>query len=277
MVASPIGGAAKLDIRFISIDELHPHEVILPNLIEEVSSWIADHGVLPHPVIVVQIENASFLVADGHHRVEALRRLGCEVVLAHVVDPDDRDSAVLKSWAHRVGIDAETLAETTRSLSEVAVFESDPREAHLLTWNRRAAAAIRDETHAWVIRAAGSTTPQQALRLVHQKYADAYVDAVPVDSDTPSFQRSGEGKALVLLSRLTVGAISHEVITLGHLFIPKLTRFVLPHGKLAEANCPLEIQRPGVSSSERDEWLQTLEALPPEYDADAAVRRFKWD
>lgn len=67
----------------IEIDRLHGHEQIRPALLHELMETIRRDGVLKRPVLIAE---RDFVILDGHHRVEALRALGCKRVTAYLVD-----------------------------------------------------------------------------------------------------------------------------------------------------------------------------------------------
>ena len=60
-----------------------PHERTRPDLLAQLVEEIARDGVLKVPVLV---EREHHVILDGHHRWEALRRLGCRRIPAYVVD-----------------------------------------------------------------------------------------------------------------------------------------------------------------------------------------------
>ncbi len=76
------------------ISVLRPHEMVDKAHLEELLRQIVSDGVLKTPVIV---DKETMVILDGHHRVEALRRLGAGKV--PVVLVDYRDPRILvKSW-----------------------------------------------------------------------------------------------------------------------------------------------------------------------------------
>ncbi|MEM1586626.1 MAG: ParB N-terminal domain-containing protein [Candidatus Bathyarchaeia archaeon] len=73
----------KFRIRLVNISDLKSHEstdsVRLKSLKEEIYS----DGVLKRPIV---IDDKTKIIIDGHHRVEALRLLGCTRIPACCVD-----------------------------------------------------------------------------------------------------------------------------------------------------------------------------------------------
>lgn len=62
---------------------LRPHESIDPKLVNELMEDIRLRGHLRKPILV---DLETLIIIDGHHRVEALRRLGCRKVPCLLVD-----------------------------------------------------------------------------------------------------------------------------------------------------------------------------------------------
>jgi hypothetical protein len=72
---------ASLEVLDIRVPK--PHEQTRPELLSELLEEIARDGVLKVPVLV---EREHHVILDGHHRWEALRRLGCRRIPAYLVD-----------------------------------------------------------------------------------------------------------------------------------------------------------------------------------------------
>ncbi len=75
----------KVAVRFelLDIDLLHCHEEIRPEILEPLIEEIKGDGYVKRPVLVA---DKAYVILDGHHRYEALRRLGCQRVPCYVVD-----------------------------------------------------------------------------------------------------------------------------------------------------------------------------------------------
>lgn len=63
--------------------------------------WLQDDGVQKRPIAVSDATKYGrpgyFLIHDGHHRTESLKRLGCRFIMANVIDFADKRYRVL-SW-----------------------------------------------------------------------------------------------------------------------------------------------------------------------------------
>jgi hypothetical protein len=80
-------------VRFAILDiaRLKAHERTEEALVRRTAEEIRRDGVLRIPILV---EDAHFVILDGHHRYEALRVLGCRRVPVYLVDYDDPRVAV---------------------------------------------------------------------------------------------------------------------------------------------------------------------------------------
>ncbi len=92
--------APRLRVTFeiLDIRELKPHEQLQPPLLAKVMGEIARDGRINIPILV---EREHHVILDGHHRYEALRRLGCRRCPAYVVDYESEDIG-LTTWPKAV-------------------------------------------------------------------------------------------------------------------------------------------------------------------------------
>ncbi len=68
--------------------------MVVEEKVYELSYVISVDGVLKYPILV---DSKTMVILDGHHRVEALKLLGCSLVPAILVDYDDSCVSV-SSW-----------------------------------------------------------------------------------------------------------------------------------------------------------------------------------
>jgi len=76
--------------------------------LQELLETIWRDGVLRQPVIV---DRASMVILDGHHRVSAMRRLGCPLIPAYLVDYSD-PSIVVHARRADIPVDKERVVRT---------------------------------------------------------------------------------------------------------------------------------------------------------------------
>ncbi|MCI4371901.1 MAG: ParB N-terminal domain-containing protein [Thermoplasmata archaeon] len=97
--AKPSGGR-RSPIRFavVELAKLRGHEETRPQLLAELTAKIKRDGYLKQPILVA---DRDFVILDGHHRVEAVRSLGCIRIPAYLVDYDS-DVVNLGTWPDAV-------------------------------------------------------------------------------------------------------------------------------------------------------------------------------
>lgn len=78
----------------VELDRLRSHEEVQPGLLAALVDQIRRDGFVRKPVLV---ESRHYVILDGHHRYEALRRLGCRRIPVYVVDYED-DGIGLTTW-----------------------------------------------------------------------------------------------------------------------------------------------------------------------------------
>jgi len=84
-------------IVFIKIEELKEHEEIRPNYLEELKNEILLDGILKMPIAV---DRNTYVILDGHHRLQTLKKIGCRKIPAILVD---YQSPEIKLFAQREG------------------------------------------------------------------------------------------------------------------------------------------------------------------------------
>lgn len=70
-------------IKLVPIERLRSHERIIEEHVKELVEQLLRDGELFYPVL---IDKSTMIILDGHHRVEALRRLGARYVPAILID-----------------------------------------------------------------------------------------------------------------------------------------------------------------------------------------------
>jgi len=78
----------------VAIDRLRPHERTQPRLLAQVLDDLRTTGFVRRALLV---EAEHLVILDGHHRYEALRRLGCTRAPVYLVDYED-DGIGLTTW-----------------------------------------------------------------------------------------------------------------------------------------------------------------------------------
>ncbi len=85
------------NICLIDLETLKEHEEIRPDYLEELKDEILSDGILKMPIAV---DKATYIILDGHHRLHALRRMGCKKIPCILFDYESPEIEVLP---HREG------------------------------------------------------------------------------------------------------------------------------------------------------------------------------
>jgi hypothetical protein len=103
------------EFALVPIDQLHPHEEVEEENVAELVAEIERTGVFADPIWVAR---DSWVILNGHHRVEALRRLGAVRAAAWVLDYET-DFVSVEPWRPGLPI---TKAEIVRRALEGLLF-----------------------------------------------------------------------------------------------------------------------------------------------------------
>jgi len=96
------------DIVFLSISELKEHEEIRPDHLEAPKNEILSDGILKMPIAV---DRSTCIILDGHHRLHALRRMGCKRIPVIMVDYQSPEISVIP-WREGELISKEIIIDT---------------------------------------------------------------------------------------------------------------------------------------------------------------------
>ena len=80
------------EILLIDLSELKEHEQIRPEYLEELKNEILSDGILKMPIAV---DKKTYIILDGHHRLHALRRIGCKRIPCILFDYQSPEIQVL--------------------------------------------------------------------------------------------------------------------------------------------------------------------------------------
>lgn len=105
-----------LEMVFIRIDDLREHEEIRPTYLEELKNEILSDGILKMPIAV---DRKTYIILDGHHRLHALKRIGCKKIPAILVDYQSPEIKVIP-WREGELITKEMVIHTALSGKRLA-------------------------------------------------------------------------------------------------------------------------------------------------------------
>jgi len=81
----------KRKVVLVKIDKLKSHEAVNPRRLVNLKRQIKSDGFLRNPVVV---DKKTLVVLDGHHRMVALKRMGCQKIAVYLVDYENNDVRV---------------------------------------------------------------------------------------------------------------------------------------------------------------------------------------
>ena len=99
------------EIVFFELEELKEHEEIRPEYLETLKNEILSDGILKMPICV---DRKTCIILDGHHRLHALKRLGCKKIPVVLVDYQSQGIKVIP-WREGEKITKEKIIDTALS------------------------------------------------------------------------------------------------------------------------------------------------------------------
>jgi len=96
---------------FFEIEELKEHEEIRPDYLEALKNEILADGILKMPIC---IDKETCIILDGHHRLQALKRIGCKKIPCVLVDYQSENISVIP-WREGETITKETIIDMALS------------------------------------------------------------------------------------------------------------------------------------------------------------------
>jgi ParB-like chromosome segregation protein Spo0J len=107
------------DICLIDLEDLKEHEEIRPDYLEELKNEILCDGILKMPIAV---DKKTYIILDGHHRLHALKRIGCKRIPVILFDyhspeieviPHREGEIVTKEMVIRTALEGKRMAPKT--------------------------------------------------------------------------------------------------------------------------------------------------------------------
>ncbi len=249
------------------LDELHVHEEIIPEFVDELAQKISSDGTFFHPIVV---ERGHSVVLDGMHRVAASRKIGFRYIPACLVDYDNPNVKV-GSWYR--------LIQSLQGFREaVEVFE----ELDLSTQEGSLVEHLKLIERREAIAALFTSEYSLALQGSIQDIKDAY----DIISDIGArlrrrgsmilYDTENEAQRKVNDDRISIGLATPviskseivEVALAGRTFAPKSTRHIIPARPMA-VNIPTEWLWGDLSLAETNRRVvdllksKRIERLPP--------------
>jgi hypothetical protein len=99
------------EILIFEIEELREHEEIRPDYLEALKNEILLDGILKMPIC---IDKNTCIILDGHHRLQALKKLGCKKIPCVLVDYQSPEIEVI-AWREGERMTKEKIIDTAIS------------------------------------------------------------------------------------------------------------------------------------------------------------------
>lgn len=122
------------EIRIIRIEKLVLHEIEDPERTKRLEERLRADGFLKNPVIVGKVKRngSGFLLLDGVHRVNGLKKLGCRDVVAQIIDYAGEDLTV-HTWYHLIyGFEPQYLLRKIKDIGDVILEKTNRKRAEML-------------------------------------------------------------------------------------------------------------------------------------------------
>ena len=145
-----------------SISSLHPHEETLRFLVDEIMNSMKRKGAQLDPIV---IDRKTKVVLDGMHRMEALRSMGLQSVLAYSIDYSNPAIKVGR-WTRCLKDVGNSLVERMRAVLRLEEVK-DPAEAMSIVDQFKAPLAIFTRKNTYVSSLA-LTSPFEAYELIRE-------------------------------------------------------------------------------------------------------------
>ena len=257
----------KLRIKIERLRNLHVHEEIIPELLNRLVLEIGRDGAVKHPVIV---DEDSLVVLDGTHRVEAIKKLGCEYIPVCLVNYSNPSIAV-GAWYRVIDepVELKTVLSIIKDLNLIVGRESS-RNAYKLVLDRKVIAALISKKGSYIInnskhdiKEVYDVIKEVESRLRLKGYRVTY------DTEVASIKAIKAGRATLILAIPAI--LKEEVVRValnGRVFTHKSTRHIIPARPLF-INIPLKWLYGELNYNEVNEMLvkylasKTIKHLPP--------------
>lgn len=242
VVSHPQGHLA---LKLVEIEALHLHEETIEEIVDALRREWETTSTIQHPIMV---DENTRVVLDGTHRLETLKRMGCTLIPACLVDYEN-PSIEVKSWIRLASSASDTMSDPPRDLADWGYrFEQVPAATLTRQLRRRAAIGMRTREDSYVLPQLRE--PIEAIyatvkALEHDFRSNGYHVRYAA-SHAPSRRR---GHAAIIPPRVS----KRDILTValrGDVFPHKSTRHVFPARTLS-VNVPVEWLRLPVDKANR--------------------------
>jgi len=247
-----------LHLKIVDINSLFLHEEIIPEMLEKLAKEIRMDKALRHPVIV---DENSFVVLDGMHRVAALKMLNCKRIPACLVDYED-SSITVGAWYRTITSTSSHL--TDNILKEIRSLGFRVEEGKVKSFEEIGkngiVAEVKTRENSYIIYHAFENLKEayDYIKAIENRLK-LFNFQVGYETEVDSFRKLQEGKidAIIETPRLSKEEIVKTALS-GKVFAHKATRHVIPARPL-NLNVPLQLLvAPNLSLEEVNEEFRRI-------------------
>lgn len=131
-----------LKLRLLPVNDLYPHEKVVPSLLNRLKNEILEEEVLKDPIVV---DEQSFTVLDGMHRLNVVKKLGLNYIPCCLVDYES-NFIKLGTWCRKLSFPKLNMEE---GIKEIKSFLD--RNIQKIRSNNQIKEILQDERKKWDI------------------------------------------------------------------------------------------------------------------------------
>ncbi len=209
-------------INVIDIDMLNPHEMIIESELEFVIEDLKKNKILWYPIV---IDKKSKIVLDGHHRFEALKRLGFKKIPVIELDYQDEDLIQVDTWYPIIKVELTKFLEELKELGFIFSPLVKIENSLLQDLSKLKSRDITAIIHNNKLQCHVKGDREKIFQLINKKYLEGIIYT---DSQELSIKHSD----LNTTSVISWGYTKKEIVQLalkGRTFLPKTTRHTIKY------------------------------------------------
>lgn len=256
------------NLRFLRLGDIKQSEQFSLGRQKDLVDQIRDDDILSNPLIVSHTNKGVPFIVDGHHRFESLRQLGCDYLLAQVVDIHDEKAVRFEMWSNAAFCEDPDVAfneiltagvkATRRPFSAcLRILRTSKSVCSWTTYEEPDVGYMLDGT---------TLGPGQTLSLIinnvdHVKRIAPAEMAICTESATPLFREHRNRNILLQFAPINGPQIA-KLVERGFRIPAGVTRSVVSP-RILGANVPLNLLRSRTPDRERTAWLQDIRNRMP--------------
>jgi hypothetical protein len=205
------------DISLIQIENLKPHEEVIPNAVHALAEEIRLQNEVRDPLIV---DRCSLVVLDGMHRHSSLKKLGCRFAPCCLLDYDDSQIKVGSWYRAMAADDAERNIE--RVLKALHIDYSKDGSV-----SSKDVVALTDTSSFQLSQTVDDVSKARLAVQIEKAMVQRGYEIRYIPDTTGNDLRTNNVKLVIPVPKFTKAAI-REIALTKHLLPHKVTRHVIP-------------------------------------------------